>query len=113
METAPILDVLPLLQNGSDNSIPTLTLIFAPSYKAVVKAMRMETDHRLDELGEGEKTNNVFKLLKTMKKGGKDLEGGRCMRGNDGQLSFSATDRAKLWKEHMENFMNVENDWVM
>ena len=33
------------------------------------------------------------------------------MRGNDGRLSFSATDRAKLWKEHMEKIMNVENDW--
>ena len=49
--------------------------------KAVARAMRMETDHRLDELGE--KTNNVFKLLKNMKKDGKDL-GGRCMRGKDG-----------------------------
>ena len=33
------------------------------------------------------------------------------MRGKDGRLSFSATDRRKSWKEHMEKIMNEENEW--
>ena len=47
-----------------------------------------------------------------MKKDGKDVEGGRCMRGIDGRLNFSEKDRGKVWKEHMERIMKYEeNDW--
>ena len=45
-----------------------------------------------------------------MKKEGKDVEGGRCLRG-DGRLGFIEKDRAKIWKEHMEKIMNEENKW--
>ena len=55
--------------------------------------------------------NKVFKLVKSMKKDGKDVEGVRCMRGSNGRLSFSEKDRGKVWKEHMERIMNEENDW--
>ena len=58
-----------------------------------------------------EHPNKVFKLVKLVKKGGKDVEGGRCMRGIDGRLSFSEKDRGKVWKEHMERIMNEENEW--
>ena len=53
----------------------------------------------------------VFKLVKSMKKDGKDVEGGRCVRGSDGRLSFSENNRGKVWKEHMERIMNKENEW--
>ena len=46
-----------------------------------------------------------------MKKDGKDVEGGRCMRGKDGRLNFSEKDRGRVWKEHMERIMNEENEW--
>ena len=46
-----------------------------------------------------------------MKKDGKDVEGGRCMRGSDGRLNFSEEDRGRVWKEHMERIMNEENAW--
>ena len=51
----------------------------------------------------------VFSFLR-MKKEGKNL-GGRCLRGRDGRLSVIEEDRAKIWKEHMENIMNEENEW--
>ena len=53
----------------------------------------------------------MFKLVKSMKKYEKDVEGGRCMRGSDGRLSFSEKDRGKVWKEHTERIMNEENEW--
>ena len=53
----------------------------------------------------------MFKLVKSMKKDGKDVEGGRCMRGSDGRLNFSEKDRGKIWKEHMEIIVNKENGW--
>ena len=46
-----------------------------------------------------------------MKKEGKDVEGGRCLRGGDGRLGFIEEDRAKIWKEHMEKIMIEENEW--
>ena len=53
----------------------------------------------------------MFKLVKSMKKDGKDVEGGRYMRGSNSRLSFSEKDRGKVWKEHMERIMNEENEW--
>ena len=45
-----------------------------------------------------------------MKKEGKDVEGGRWLRG-DGQLGSIEEDRAKIWKKHMEKIINEENKW--
>ena len=42
---------------------------------------------------------------------GKEVEGGRCMRGSDGKLCFSEKERGKVWKDYMERIMNEENDW--
>ena len=45
-----------------------------------------------------------------MKKEGKDLERGRCLRERDGRLGF-IEDKATIWKEHAEKIMNEENEW--
>ena len=47
-----------------------------------------------------------------MKKDGKDIEKGRCMRGIDGRIDFGEKDRKRMWKNHMEEIMNKENCWV-
>ena len=77
--------------------------------RAVAKAMKEEAVQELKELDKS--PNEVFKFVKSMKKDGKDVEGGRCMRGSDGRLSFSEKDRGRVWKEHMEKIMNEENEW--
>ena len=77
--------------------------------RVVAKAMKEEAVQELKELDKS--PNEVFKFVKSMKKDGKDVEGGRCMRGSDGRLSFSERDRGKVWKEHMEKIMNEENEW--
>ena len=48
-----------------------------------------------------------------MKKDGKDIEGGRCMRGKDGRLGLSKKERKRTWKNHMKEIMKKENDWDM
>ena len=45
-----------------------------------------------------------------MKKQGKDVEAGRCLRGRDGRLGFIVKDMAKIWKEHMEKIMNKKTN---
>ena len=48
----------------------------------VAKAMKEESEKVLSELGEN--PNKVFKLVKEMKKDRRGVEGGKCMRGRDG-----------------------------
>ena len=74
-----------------------------------MKAMKEAAERVLRELSEH--PNKVFKLVKSMKKNGKDVEGGRCIRGNDGRLNFSEKDRGKVWKWHKERIMNEEIEW--
>ena len=45
---------------------------------------------------------NVFKFVKFIKKEGRDIDGGGCMKDKNGRLVVSKKDRGKLWKEHME-----------
>ena len=55
--------------------------------KVVATAMKEAAEQELRELSEH--PNKVFKLVKSMKKDGKDVEGGRCMRGSNGRLNFN------------------------
>ena len=77
--------------------------------KVVMKAMKKVAEQELRELSEH--PNKVFKLVKSMKKDGKDVEGGRYMRGSDSRLNLKEKDKRKVWKEHMERIMNEENEW--
>ena len=77
--------------------------------KVVANSMRKEAKKELAKLNK--KPNNIFTLVKFMKKDGKDIEGGRCMREKDRRLGFSEKDRKRIWKNHMEEIKNKENDW--
>ena len=77
--------------------------------KVIAKAMRQEAEEKINVLCT--KPNDVFKFVKFMRKEGRDIDGGGCMKDKDGRLVVSEKDRGKLWKEHMEKIMNVENEW--
>ena len=59
-------------------------------------SIRKEAEKELTKLYE--KLISMFTPVKFMKIDGKDIEGGRCMRGNDGMLDFSEIDRKKYGK---------------
>ena len=46
-----------------------------------------------------------------MRKEGRDVERGDCIKDKGGRLVVSEKDRGKLWKEPMEKIVNVENEW--
>ena len=73
-----------------------------------IETMRIEAEKELTELNK--KPNNIFTLEKFMKKNGKDIEEGRCMKGKDTKLGFNEKDRKIIWKNYMEEIMNKEND---
>ena len=77
--------------------------------KVIAKAMKTEAEKEMEELRE--KPNKIFKFVKFMKRDGKDVEGGKWIKGRDGRIGFSQKDRCKIWKEHMEKIMNEENAW--
>ena len=51
-------------------------------------------------------------IVKGLKTDSKGVDGGRCIRGNDGKLCLSEMERGKVWKDYMERIMNEENDWI-
>ena len=55
--------------------------------RVVANSMRKEAEKQFAKLNK--KPNYVFTLVKFMKKDGKDIEGGRCMREKDERLGFS------------------------
>ena len=75
--------------------------------KVMAKAMKQEALEEVNTLCI--KPNDVFKFLKFMRKEGRDIEGGGCMKNKDGRLVVSEKNCGKLWKEHVEKIMNVEN----
>ena len=46
--------------------------------------MRKETEKELTKLNK--KSNNIFTLVKFMKKDGKDIDEGKCLRGKEGSF---------------------------
>ena len=75
--------------------------------KVIAKTMRQEAEEGMLCT----EPNDVFKFVKFMRKEGRDIDGGGCMKDKDGRLVVSKKDRGKLWKERMEKIMNVENEW--
>ena len=76
--------------------------------KVIAKAMKQEAEEMTVLCT---KPNDVFKFVKFMRKDEREIEDEGCMKDNDGKLVISEKDRGKLWKEHMERIMNVENQW--
>ena len=68
--------------------------------KVIAKAMKQEAEEEMSVLCI--KPNDVFKFVKFMRKEGRDIEGGVCMKVKDGKLVVSEKNRGKLGKEHME-----------
>ena len=38
-------------------------------------------------------------------------KGVACLKDESGVVKVSADDLKKIWKEHMEKLMNIENEW--
>ena len=71
--------------------------------------MRQKVEEVLTELKKC--LSGMLRLVKGLKTGSKEVEGGRCMRGSDGKLCFSEKERGKVWKGYMVMIMNEENYW--
>ena len=59
--------------------------------------MGREAEQEMNNLCD--KPNNVFRLVKFLKKEGQDVNDGRYLRGINGRFVFSENDRKRVWKE--------------
>ena len=62
--------------------------------KVIAKAMKQEAKDEMSGLCT--KPNDVFTFMKFIRKKGRDIEGGVCMKDKDGRLVVSEKDREKL-----------------
>ena len=53
----------------------------------------------------------LFRIAKQRVVEKKDGVGVSCLKDESGVVKISVDDRKKIWKEHMEELMNVENEW--
>ena len=51
----------------------------------------------------------LFRIAK-QRVGEKKVVGVSCLKDKSGTVKVSVDDRKKIWKEHMEKLMNVENE---
>ena len=53
----------------------------------------------------------LFRIAKQRDGEKENVVGVSCLKEEIGAVKVSADDRKKIWKEHMEKLMNVENEW--
>ena len=53
----------------------------------------------------------LFRIAKQRVGEKKDVVGVSCLKDESGAVKVSVDDRKKIWKEHIEKLMNVENEW--
>ena len=83
-----------MCQNRSEENKAKYKNIKNRTKKGVANSMRKKAEKELTKLNK--KTNNIFTLVKFMKKDGKDIEGGRYRGGKDGRLGFSEKHRKRI-----------------
>ena len=83
-----------MCKNRSDENKTKYKNIRNQTKKVVANSMRKKAKKELTKLNKN--PNNIFTLVKFMKRDWKDFEVDRCMRGKDGRLGFSEEDRKRI-----------------
>ena len=79
------------------------------SKRAVFIARKIAEDDQFSDIKENDP--KLFRLAKQMRKENQDVVGEKCVRDDEGCLSFSDADKKKAWKQHYEKLLNVEFPW--
>ena len=53
----------------------------------------------------------LFRIAKQRAGEKRDVVGVSCLKDESGMVKVSVDDQKKIWKEHMEKLMHVENEW--
>ena len=67
-----------------------------------------EAVERVDSCSDG---CELFRIAKQRVGEKKDVVGVNYLKDESGAVKVSVDDRKKIWKEHMEKLMTIENEW--
>ena len=71
-------------------------------------AKRKAQEEKFSKLESSDGKNFIFKLAKRMKCENQDIVGDKCMKNDEGCLTYIDSAKLKAWKGHCERLLNVE-----
>ena len=74
-------------------------------------AMDQKTREAVEKVDSSRDGPKLFRIAKQRAGEKSDVVGVTCLKDESGAVKVSVDDRKKIWKEHMEKLMNVENEW--
>ena len=79
--------------------------------RLVYKAMDHKARETMEKVDSSHDDREFFRIAKQRAGEKSDVVGISCLKDKSGAAKVSVDDRKKIWKEHMEKLMNVENEW--
>ena len=79
--------------------------------KVIYVAMDLKARKAVEKFDSCRDGRELFRVAKQRVGENKDVVGVSCLKDESGVMKVSVDDRKKIWKEHMEKLMNVENEW--
>ena len=74
----------------------------------VYVAKRKAQEEKFSQLESSDGKNFIFKLAKRMKHENEDIVGDKCVKNDEGCLTYNDSAKLKAWKSHYERLLNVE-----
>ena len=74
-------------------------------------AMDQETQEVVEKVDLCHDSHELFRIVKQRAGEKKDVVRVSCLKDESGAVRVSVDDWKKIWKEHMEKLVNVENEW--
>ena len=77
----------------------------------VYVAKRKAQEEKFSQLESSDGKKFIFKLAKRMKHENQDIVGDKCVKNDEGCLTYNDSVKFKAWKSHSERLINVEFMW--
>ncbi|KAK4320812.1 hypothetical protein Pmani_008351 [Petrolisthes manimaculis] len=79
--------------------------------KEVYLAKKVIQDLVIDQVSDAENPNGIFNLARRIKEDGRDIVGERCVRKDDGTITYVDKEIRDAWRVHYDRLLNVEFEW--
>ena len=74
-------------------------------------AKKKAQEEKFSQLGSSDSKNFMLRLAKRMKCENQDTVGDKCVKNDEGCLTYNDSVKLKAWKSHCERLLNVEFMW--
>ena len=77
----------------------------------VYHAKRKAQEEKFSQLESSDGNNFIFKLAKRMKREKIDIVDDKCVKNDEGCVTYNDSTKLKAWKSHYERLLNIEFMW--